>query len=221
MIELFQRNFDTESAEPYSGHAPRAIFSQADVDKMLAEACESAFQAGHRQGFEQGLADVERAAQDDLHATVKSIAAQVVELVHQVGRHQAHLEEQATDFALAAAERIFPNIQQNMAKDCALQSLQTAFAKLKGVAALEVHLSPATQQKLAAEGIDLAVYAGVGQSVTLVADQAMQAGETRVVWQDGWASYSLEKTCAEILRILRAARKSAGSAIEDENHEPR
>jgi len=210
MIEMFHKNFDAEAiaAEAHANGTRSVIYSQTEVTQMLAEAHESSFQAGHRQGMEQGLAEVDLGLQADLKRLFSVVEAQIETLLQQASVHQTRVEEQAAAFAVLAAERILPQIQNQLASECATQSLRRTFALTKGIAALSVRLSPATHQHLLSEGFDLACTVGPKQTVIVVEDAQMSDGDARVEWQDGWADYSLDETCAHILQTLQSARSS-------------
>lgn len=211
-MKLWLRDFDAEDARvasaamaPVAPAEPEPIRSLPleEVERLLAEARETAFAHGREEGAAETRAELEQARDSRAAATLEVIRAETDRLLAQEDQRRREMERDMVDLALDVAERIAPEFLAAYARDLAEARIREGLRMAQGSARLKLRLSPEMAETLGPRLADLA--APTGAAPDLVADAALGDGAARLDWDGGGLSYSLDQLCGAVLDALREA----------------
>jgi len=211
-MKLWLRDFDAEDARAASAAAAPVVPAEPEpirslpleeVERLLAEARDTAFAQGRDAGAAETRAELEQARDSRAAATLEVIRAETGRLLAQEDRRRREMERDMVDLALDVAERIAPEFLAAYARDLAEARIRDGLRMAQGSARLSLRLSPEMAKALGPRLTDLAAPGGAVPD--LVADAAVEDGAARLDWDGGGLSYSLDRLCAAVLDALREA----------------
>ncbi|APX89199.1 hypothetical protein BV394_05280 [Brevirhabdus pacifica] len=207
-MTLFARNFDheREAEEAEARRLERARHTEEELQAAVALARAE----GREEGRMQGMAEGQAAALQSLAArqteALEALGPAISDLLSQAGAHRQALEAQSLDFALSLCERLIPELLRGHSRDRTAERVRRSLRLALGSSALRIHLAPTTLEALG-PGIQAAAAARPdAPALHLLADPELDDGDMRAAWDNGQMEYSYERTCGQILDVLRRSR---------------
>lgn len=212
MIELFHRNFDTET-EPVPGPgsagspAGSAIsegsvsFLAEEVERMLAEARAEAFETGRIHGKTEAAEDREHV----LAQSVRSISESLETLSGDAARIRQEVEADIADFIVSVAERLVPGVVEGLSTEIVAERIRTGLRSASGNDAIRVLVPPPLLEAVAEKLPAFERLNDRGLELKLGADDGLSGCAVRVEWESGRMEYDLDRTCDEVIAIMKTA----------------
>ena len=212
-MKLFLRDFDAEATAAARVTEPQGVGSQPDaprgyaaeeVERLVAEARESALHQGREEGAAAARAEAEAGQSARVAAALEAVQAAMSELMEQDAARRRELERDVVDMLTEIGERIAPEFLAAHSVDLAQDRIRAGLRMASGSPWLTIRVSPGVEQAL---GAQLSAIGARGDAAPphVVADPALRDGEARLDWENGGLDYSLDRACAAVLDALRAA----------------
>ncbi len=216
MIDLFHRNFDTET-EPVAGptdidaragvdqpsvDAPES-YSPEQVETMLAQARAAAFADGKATGTAETSAAERASREARLTDALASISDQLAELSRQNDARRHEIETELAGLVLGIGERILPDVMENCAIDQVSARIRAGLRIAAGSAAIVIRMSPAIKGPVTERLPELGTGHNGRLPVQVLSDPAMADAAVRLEWRNGFMEYDLGRACDEVLETLR------------------
>ncbi|MAL97700.1 MAG: hypothetical protein CL583_04530 [Alteromonadaceae bacterium] len=215
---VFDRDFDEEAEfeERRRIHTNRAIYTPEDIEEAVNRARKEAYEDGRLAGrTEASIEAAETVAARTADALVV-LAPQLKKILEQADRHQAALEYQLLDYVLTVFRQVAPELATQTALIRSEAEIKKAIRMAVGASILRIHV-PADLAADLTQGIEQQVQAsGFAGRVQIQTDSRMQAGDTKVVWDNGLMEFSLTELSDKVLASLKQA---AAEALARRNNE--
>jgi flagellar assembly protein FliH len=213
---LFDTDFDPDrprSEEP-AGVAPPvepAPASPVIGEAELAAAREAAFAAGREAGLAEGRETAEAQAAVALHG----IAERLAELFRRQEEANAATARDAVAVALAAARKLFPDLNRRNALGEVERLVETTLDKLMDEPRVVIRVGATLRDPLEARIGPLIAGTAYAGKVTILADDSLPLGDCRLEWADGGAERSVERLMREIDEVIERNFAEADAAMRD------
>lgn len=200
---FFRRDFDRDTSA-----APLATV-EAPLTK---EDLEEAWRNGHEAGVLRGRAEAAAQAEAELQAAQTQITAifagQLQAFLARTDDHEQTLEAQLFDFAIAAGEKLLPDLIETRAHHRTMAQIRRGLRMALGSRMMEVRISPQDHGLLGPEIDELSIRHGLSSRMRLTIDPARGPGDIRIAWDHGCLEASFRDIATGILDVLRHARPS-------------
>lgn len=218
-MELLFREFEPEEAilpppvaEP-SALAPSVqdapVYTQDQLDTMIAKARQDAW----AEGLEAGIAQGQTAAEQSISAQVQTDVLGLKDSLAGLLQQDAEIKEEAIrewlGIGLEFIERVVPEFQLHYAQQGAELRAREALKIAQGQPSVVIKLSADTEAAIGNSLRQVAEELGNADALRLVVEPSLAAGQVQARWQHGALDYDLEGACAEMLAALRAAAETA------------
>ncbi len=224
MIDLFHRNFDTET-EPVGGptdidlrigadgpstEAPDS-YSPEQVETMLAQARAAAIADGKATGAAEASAAERATREARLTDALEAIGNQLAELSRQNDARRLEIEAELTGLILGIGERILPDVMANCAIDQVSARIRAGLRIAAGSAAIAIRMSPEIKDAVSDRLSELGTGHNGRLPVEVLGDPDMAEGAVRMEWRNGFMEYDLGRACDEVLETLRDSTEKLNS----------
>jgi flagellar assembly protein FliH len=226
MINLFHRNFDTESelvaaraeaeALAAKGQSPviaPASYSFDEVEAMLTQARAASFADGKAIGLAEAHAEEQATREARVVEALIAIRDQLEEMSRQDDLRRHEIEVELTELLLGIGERIMPEVMQACTLDQVTARIRTGLGMAAGNTEIVIRVAPdikdAVADRIAGFGAG-----GAGRlGADILSDPAMSDSAVRLEWRNGFMEYDLGQACDEVIETLRdsAAKLKAQS----------
>jgi flagellar assembly protein FliH len=198
---FFRRDFDRE-AQSQPADPAEAPLTREDI--------EEAWRNGHEAGLLRGRAEGRAEAEADLQARRAHLATLFAETLQAfIARSEDHeqaLEAQVFDFAIAAGEKLLPELIETRAHHRTMVQLRRGLRMALGSRMMAVRISAQDHDILAPEIDELSLRHGLSSRMRLTIDPAFHPGDLRIAWDHGALETSFREIAAGILDLLHHAR---------------
>ncbi|MBO9428622.1 hypothetical protein [Sulfitobacter sp. R18_1] len=207
---VITRNFDLEDQEAARRKATGEdkVFSLEDHNRALADAVSKAKEEAYQEGYNAGEEAAKASILEGCSKTLEMIAPQMKEFLDATTTHQRTLETEVADFALSIGQKVFPDLVEQVSWERAREEIKRVLEKCIGRPKLKIFVSAEVHETMADDLEELAATVDHGQTVEIVVDKEFSNGDAKVVWDDGFMSYSFEDVCNEIMKTVTAVQKT-------------
>ncbi|MFC7331726.1 hypothetical protein [Rhodocista pekingensis] len=188
-------------AEPAPPPEPTVTLTEAELAAKLAAARDQGYAAGHEAGTAAGREAAETAAQQALTEALGRVDEVLRRLLAAEPEARHRQTEQARELALAIVRKLFPAL----ARQHGLAEVETTTAafllELAEEPKLVLRVHESRLEALRPHLEEMAVRAGFGGTLSLLADPRMGELDVRADWGDGAAERDVTHLWTEIERI--------------------
>lgn len=214
---LFVRDFEAEIDAERRQEERRA---RAHSAEELALAAVAARAEGHAAGLAEGLAQGRDAALAGIEAQRQELLDRLAQVIGGLAAdslaHRQQLEQDMTGFAADLADRILPELVDQLGPTRAEAEIGRVLRRSIGSPTLDIRLAPARAQALAADVP--ALEARSGQTIRLVPDPSLDPSEVVGNWQHGRSRYSFAAICRAIRAMIRRAAQTPPPSDQAGSH---
>jgi len=206
MIDLFQRNFDTDSKGSVYGDASAAAEAIADLKSQLEAARQEGFDAGRTIGKQDAQAEFDAAETERLKLEREAIRAQIEALAASDTQLRLDTERDIVELFSGIAERLVPEILDTYGVDLAVARIRQSVQQSRTDPVLIVRACPDVIGVLQHEAPDWLSNASRNIKIDLQTDPSMNRGAAQVCWRGGRLNYDIH---AASLAMLKGFAKAA------------
>ena len=207
MIDLFQRNFDTDArpAQKAEAAAVAEAEAEAELNQQLEAARQQGFDAGRRIGRQDAEEDLQVKAVERHEAILAEIQAQIAALAATDARHSLEMERDIVELFSGIAERLVPELLDTYGIDLALSRIRTSIEHARTDPVLKIRACPDVIGVLQHESPQWLSPASGEAQITLQPDADMNPGAVQVHWQGGQLEYDLHAASQAMMQALAHA----------------
>lgn len=199
---LFVRDFEAEiDAERLLAERQVPTHSEADLAAAADAARADGYAAGHAEGLAAGRHEALASIEAQCLAAMQSLALSMADLLADRAAHRQRLEAEMSAFAGDLAERVFPELVQRLGPNRLTEEIGRVVRRAVGSPSLEIRLAPDVAASREADLVAMA--AGTGQHIRVVADPALAPADVQAAWRNGRSRYSFAAICRSVLTLIR------------------
>jgi flagellar assembly protein FliH len=215
MINLFHRNFDTETelvaaqieddalVDLGQSSVSRNGHSLDEVEGMLARARAAAFSEGRAAGIAEGRAQEQDSRETGVAYALDLIQSHLVELTRQDESRRREIEAEMIKLALGIGERIVPDLMATCAIDQLSARIRAGLRMATCNDEIVIWIAPSIKDSVAERIADFGTTGASRLRVKILSDPAMPDSAVRLEWRNGFMEYDLGRACEEVLDALR------------------
>lgn len=204
MTFVFDRDFDEEDTleQAEAEHKIRAIYTPEDLDEAVKLARAEAYEDGRLAGRTEATVANSESNDVQLVRALEALGPRMDALLDDADKHHAALEAQIVDFVISVFHQVAPDVVRSLAVGQAEAEVHRAINMALDAAYLIVHLPPTQGEELKESIQREARRLGHGGRIDVMGDPALQPGDARVEWDQGFMQYSYSAICGRILEAL-------------------
>ncbi|UWR17437.1 FliH/SctL family protein [Sulfitobacter sp. M368] len=215
MIDLFQRNFDTEPAEkpkdsPQDKMSELAAFAEQEL--RIKEARQEGFDAGRSVGRQDAQGEYDAAREERLTQERTAIRDQLNAVLEQDAELRRTSERDIVELFLGIAERLVPELLENYGTDLAIERIRQSVALARTDPVLTIRACPDVAEALQSEAPEWLASATRTAQIDVVADPELSGSAAQVRWKGGRLDYDIEQASIAVLASLATAAKEFNEA---------
>ena len=211
MIELFDRNFDSEAGPVF----PEKQNPNSELDDKLAKARQEGFDAGRRVGKRDAQAEFEATEAERLTQEREQIKAQLNELVLADANQGYEAERDIVEMFLGIADRLVPELLAQYGTDLAVARIRESVKQARTDPVLSIHAHPDVVKALEEQAANWLEEQPLAAQINIVGDSKMAPGAAQVSWKAGRLNYDI----AEAAQAMREALEIAAKRLKENNKE--
>lgn len=205
MIDLFQRNFDTDTTPLKQSATAATAEATLDLKLQLEEARQQGFDAGRDLGKRDAQEEFAEAEAERLIAERAAIREQLSALLHQDEKLRRDTERDIVELFLALGERLTPELLDTYSADLAVARIRESVERVRSDPVLSIHAAPDVIAQLQDETPEWLDDATQDKVIKLIADPEMSRGAAQVRWKGGRLEYDLNAAATAMIAALRQA----------------
>lgn len=211
MIELFDRNFDSESGPVFTEKQN----PNSELDDKLAKARQEGFDAGRRVGKLDAQTEFDATEAERLTQEREQIKAQLIELVQADANQAYEAERDIVEMFLGITDRLVPELLAQYGTDLAVARIRESVKKARTDPILSIHAHPDVVNALEEQATTWLEEQPLAAKVNIVGDPKMAAGAAQVSWKAGRLNYDI----AAAAQAMREALEIAAKQLKENNKE--
>ncbi len=196
---------EPEVAAEEEEEAPEEVEPEPEeeiIPTFSAEEVEAARQEGFSSGKDQGVSETLAGIEKNTADTLAVIAERVSGLINGQEIANREISDDASALSLAVARKIFPVLNEQGALNEVTSTIQTMLARLIDEPRIQVKVNPAISDEITQRLAAVIDTNGVGQNLTIVADEAVLMGDCSIEWSNGTAERNVAALMHEIDDII-------------------
>ena len=214
MIDLFQRNFDTDAKRAVHGDASATAEAIADLKAQLEAARQEGFDAGRTIGRQDAKAEFDAAETERLTLERDAIRTQLEALVASDTQLRLDTERDIVELFSGIAERLVPELLDTYGVDLAIARIRQSVQQSRTDPVLIVRACPDVISVLENEAPDWLSNASRNTQIDLQADPSMNRGAAQVRWKGGRLDYDIHAASLAMLKGLAKAAEDYEKATQ-------
>jgi len=215
MIDLFQRNFDSEplteaKASPQDKMSDIAAFAEQEL--RIKEARQEGFDAGRSVGRQDAQGEYDTARENRLTQERTAIRDQLNAVLEQDAELRRTSERDIVELFLGIAERLVPELLESYGTDLAIERIRQSVALARTDPVLTIRACPDIAETLQTEAPEWLASASRSAQIDVVADPELTGSAAQVRWKGGRLDYDIEQASIAVLASLATAAKEFNEA---------
>lgn len=207
---LFSTEFDVEIAREREEDSIKKdnplLYTQKDLDAIIEEQKEIAFQKGFSEGVESGKQEMNQSLLKDSYVSLESLRPVIADLLVSVDEYKTALTSETIEILESFVQKILPSLVVETYADKLKDIVSENIQKLSSDKWIEICLSTPVCEFLYDDIDTIIKDSGFRGEYKILGRSQYGQSEVSVHWESGSLKFDVEKVSNEMLAIVNEAK---------------